>query len=148
MHLTGGLSTASGVLHEIDLVAQNVDVVAVLELKNRLAYPPDKNDVIVFFAKLLDYLALNPVLLHREVIPMFISTKPKVIVSLKMNTNHFPAQFDVPLGIQEIEYRVAFRRQFVTMAANQTCKAKMDEFLRDFITDRFKVPTGLWEQKA
>jgi hypothetical protein len=76
MQLTGSLGTASGVLHEIDLVAQCSDVVAVAELKNRLGYPPEKNDVIVFFAKLLDYLALNPRLLHREVVPMFLSTAP------------------------------------------------------------------------
>jgi len=74
MCLTGDLRTASGVLHEIDLVAQFPDLTAVIELKNRLAYPPEKNDVIVFFAKLLDYIALNPILLAREVLPIFMST--------------------------------------------------------------------------
>jgi hypothetical protein len=44
------------------------------ELKNRTGYPPDKNDVIVFFAKLLDYLARNPSLLHKDVLPVFMTT--------------------------------------------------------------------------
>jgi hypothetical protein len=76
MHLTGNLQPASGVFHEIDLVAHCSDVVAVAELKNRIGSPPEKNDVIVFFAKLLDYLALNPALLNREVIPIFLTTIP------------------------------------------------------------------------
>ena len=73
MRLGEGLDTASGVLHEVDIVAQTPDLVAVLEIKNRQGYPPEKNDVIVFFAKILDYLALNPTLLMREVLPAFMS---------------------------------------------------------------------------
>ena len=74
MQLGEGRDTASGVLHEVDLVAQTSDLVAVAEIKNRPANPPDKNDGIIFFAKLLDYLALNPTLLLREVLPVFISS--------------------------------------------------------------------------
>ena len=74
MRLGEGLDTASGVLHEVDIVAHTSDLVAVAELKNRPANPPEKNDAIIFFAKLLDYLALNPTLLMREVIPVFISS--------------------------------------------------------------------------
>jgi hypothetical protein len=73
MGLGMGLETASGVLHEVDLVGTHSDAVAVFELKNRRAFPPEKNDAIVFFAKLLDYLARNPTLLFREVIPLFLS---------------------------------------------------------------------------
>jgi len=73
MRLGEGLDTVSGVLHEVDIVAQTSDLVAVLEIKNRLGNPPEKNDAIVFFAKILDYLALNPALLMREVLPAFMS---------------------------------------------------------------------------
>lgn len=73
MHLGYGLSTSSGVLHEIDIVGRHSDVVAILELKNR-QYSPQKNDVIILFAKILDYLALNPSLLLKEVCPIFITT--------------------------------------------------------------------------
>lgn len=74
MRLGEGRDTASGVLHEVDLVAQTSDLVAVAEIKNRPANPPDKNDGIIFFAKILDYLAFNPTLLMREVLPVFISS--------------------------------------------------------------------------
>lgn len=73
MRLGEGLDTASGVLHEVDIVAQTSDLVAVLEIKNRQGDPPGKNDIIIFFAKILDYLALNPSLLMREVLPAFMS---------------------------------------------------------------------------
>ena len=74
MRLGESLETASGVLHEVDIVAQTSDLVAVAEIKNRPANPPDKNDAIIFFAKLLDYLAFNPTLLLRETLPVFISS--------------------------------------------------------------------------
>ena len=73
MRLGYEMSTASGVLHEIDIVAKHPDVTAIMELKNRQG-PPAKNDVIVFFAKILDYLALNPDLLLKELCPVFMST--------------------------------------------------------------------------
>lgn len=74
MNLGMGLSTASGVLHEIDIVGQNDPVVGILELKNRVAWPPEKNDVIVFFAKILDYLCFTPALLRSCVVPIFVSS--------------------------------------------------------------------------
>ncbi len=69
-----GLMTASGVLHEIDLVVHGDPVIGILELKNRPSWAPEKNDVIVFFAKILDYLCLNPTLLQSAVVPIFISS--------------------------------------------------------------------------
>jgi len=74
MAFGSSLETASGVLHEIDLVGSHAEGLGVFELKNRRATPPDKNDVIVFFAKLLDYLARTPSLLFREVCPVFLSS--------------------------------------------------------------------------
>lgn len=73
MGLGLGLTTASGISHEIDLVTQGDPVVGVLELKNRKAWVPEKNDVIVFFAKILDYLCFTPSLLRMRVVPVFIS---------------------------------------------------------------------------
>lgn len=73
MQLGYGLDTASGVLHEVDIVARHPDLTAILEMKNR-GYPADKNDVVVFFAKIVDYLAANPSLLQRELCPTIMST--------------------------------------------------------------------------
>ncbi len=74
MSLGSGLTTSSGVLHEIDLVAQCASTSAIAELKNRSSGPPDKNDVIVFWAKLLDYLTCNPDLLLKEICPVVLSS--------------------------------------------------------------------------
>jgi len=76
MNLGMGLITASGVLHEIDVVTQQEPTVGVLELKNRAEWPPEKNDVIVFFAKILDYLCLTPALLRSYLVPLFVSSYP------------------------------------------------------------------------
>src|SRR6266481_1905539 len=73
MHLGYGLDTASSVLHEVDIIARHVELNAIVELKNWQT-PSNKNEVIVFFAKLIDYLAANPGLLERELCPTFIST--------------------------------------------------------------------------
>ena len=67
------IDTASGILHEIDIVAKHADVNAIAELKNRQG-APTKNDILLFFAKILDYLAANPTLLLKEMCPVFIST--------------------------------------------------------------------------
>jgi len=74
MNLGQALNTTSGVLHEIDLVAQGPSLNAIVEMKNRQAYPPEKNDLIVFFAKIFDYLTFNPNLLERPIYPIFISS--------------------------------------------------------------------------
>ena len=74
MHLGSGLDTASGVAHEVDIVAKHPDSYAIVEMKNRQAYPPEKNDVIIFFAKIIDYVALNPELALKEICPVFMST--------------------------------------------------------------------------
>src|ERR1700722_17524244 len=62
MNLGMGLLTASGVLHEIDVVTQREPTVGILELKNRVEWLPDKNDLIVFFAIIRGYLCLTPAL--------------------------------------------------------------------------------------
>ena len=68
------LVTASGVRHEIDIVIRHPDVLAIAELKNCPSCPPGKNDVIIFFAKILDYLTHNPKVLLSEVVPVFVSS--------------------------------------------------------------------------
>jgi len=68
--------TASGVLHEIDVVTHLEPTLGILELKNRAGWPPEKNDIIVFFAKILDYLCLTPGLLRAYLAPTFLSTYP------------------------------------------------------------------------
>ncbi len=73
LRLGCGLDTASGVLHEVDIVVQFDGLMGILELKNRHGWPPEKNDVIVFFAKIIDYLALNTSLLRRDLLPVFMS---------------------------------------------------------------------------
>src|SRR5438445_249488 len=55
MHLGSDRDTASGVLHEIDLAVEYEQMTALAELKNYQG-SPDKNEVIVFHAKVLDYL--------------------------------------------------------------------------------------------
>jgi len=72
-NLGAGLDTASGVAHEIDIVARHPDLVAIMEMKNRSGAPPGKNDAIVFFAKVLDYLAMNPTLLSDDICLAFMS---------------------------------------------------------------------------
>jgi hypothetical protein len=73
MHLGDDLHTASGTAHEIDLVALSDEASAIVELKHWESGPPTKNEVIVFFAKILDYLAANPKLILKDVCPIFIS---------------------------------------------------------------------------
>jgi hypothetical protein len=74
LHLGCGIEPASGVCHEVDIVAQCDETMAIIEIKNRPGSPPEKNDVIVFFAKMIDYLAATPTLLRREVVPIFVSS--------------------------------------------------------------------------
>ena len=73
MRLGQELSTASSILHEIDIVAKHPEVNAIMELKNRQE-SPDKNDIVVFFAKILDYLSGNSELLLKELCPVFMAT--------------------------------------------------------------------------
>ena len=73
MHLGQQATTASGVLHEIDIVAQHSECNMIAELKNRQG-PPGKNDIVVLFAKIVDYLAINPGILLKETCPIFMST--------------------------------------------------------------------------
>ena len=72
-HLGAGLDTASGVVHEVDIIARNPNLTAIMEMKNRGGVLPGKNDVIVFFAKVLDYLAANTTLLSSDLCLAFMS---------------------------------------------------------------------------
>lgn len=72
LRLGAGLDSASGVAHEIDLIARHPTVIAVLEAKNR-GDLPGKNDVIVFYAKMLDYLLANPDLAMGDLCLAFMS---------------------------------------------------------------------------
>lgn len=74
LHLGSSYETSSGTKHEIDLVAEHTHAFAILEAKNRPYDLPTKNDVIVFFAKILDYLTCNPSLALKDICPVFIST--------------------------------------------------------------------------
>ena len=65
-------ATASGVLHEIDIVARHSDCSLIAELKNRQD-PPGKNDIIILFAKIVDYLTINPSILLKEICPVFLT---------------------------------------------------------------------------
>ena len=71
--LGGGLETLSGTLHEVDIVAKASRTTALAELKN-LSGGPGKNDIIVFYAKILDYLLANPDLADDDVCLAFVSS--------------------------------------------------------------------------
>src|SRR5688572_14443596 len=43
MHLGYGVDTASGVAHEVDIVARCETISAIVEMKNRQGDPPEKN---------------------------------------------------------------------------------------------------------
>ena len=62
--LGAGFNTASGTAHEIDIVARSATATAILEAKN---------DVIVFFAKVLDYILANSVLASDDICLAFMS---------------------------------------------------------------------------
>lgn len=70
-----GAATASGVFHEIDVVLRSDTVIGVFELKNQRSGSPGKNSVVVFFAKILDYLLANPSLLKREIVAAFMTSQ-------------------------------------------------------------------------
>ena len=70
--LGSGLDPASGIEHEIDIVARRLGSTAAAEVKN-LGDGPGKNDVIIFHAKLLDYLLANPDLASQELCLVFMS---------------------------------------------------------------------------
>lgn len=72
MRLGEDLFTASGTNHEIDLVGLHERSSAIVELKHWQS-PPTKNEVIVFFAKILDYIAANPALMLKDICPIFVS---------------------------------------------------------------------------
>ena len=72
MWLGAGLETLSGTSHEVDIVAKTSGTTAVAELKN-LGGGPGKNDVIVFYAKILDYLLANPDLAYDDVCLALVS---------------------------------------------------------------------------
>lgn len=71
LHFGAGIMPASGTAHEVDIVANHPEVRAVAELKNHSA-AVGKNDVIVFFAKVLDYILANPVLALKQICLAFV----------------------------------------------------------------------------
>lgn len=73
MQLGEDLMTASGTSHEIDLVGLHDQASAIVELKH-WQITPTKNEVIIFFAKILDYVTANPTLMLRDVCPIFVSS--------------------------------------------------------------------------
>ncbi len=73
MNLGQNLESASGILHEIDLVGIHESVSVAAELKNWTGTLPGKNEVVVFFAKLFDYFAANPSLMLHDFCPLFLS---------------------------------------------------------------------------
>ena len=72
MRLGAGLDTLSGTLHEVDIVAKTNGTTSVAELKN-LGGGPGKNDVIIFYAKMLDYVLANPDMAYDNVCLAFVS---------------------------------------------------------------------------
>jgi hypothetical protein len=74
MGLGLGLTTASDIQHEIDVVATHDSVSGIVELKQRQSDVVGKNDVIVFFAELVDYFCANPFLLLKELVPVFATS--------------------------------------------------------------------------
>ena len=74
MGLGAALETASGVFHEVDIIARGAGLTAILELKNRTGRLPDKNDVIVFFSKIIDFLSANPSLASENLCLVFLSS--------------------------------------------------------------------------
>lgn len=73
MRLGGHFATSSGILHEVDLVASRETLRIIWELKHWSAHV-DKNAVIGFWAKLMDYLSATPDLAAFECIPVFVTT--------------------------------------------------------------------------
>ena len=71
LHLGSGYTPASGTAHEIDIVANHPEVRAIAELKNHAA-AVGKNDVVVFFAKVLDYILANPILALKQICLAFV----------------------------------------------------------------------------
>lgn len=71
LHLGADYVPASGTAHEVDIVANRPEVRAVAELKNHSA-AVGKNEVIVFFAKVLDYILANPVLALKQICLAFV----------------------------------------------------------------------------
>ncbi len=65
LHLGGEYAPASGVTHEVDIVANHSETTVIVEMKNR-ADAVGKNEVVVFFAKVLDYILANPALALKE----------------------------------------------------------------------------------
>lgn len=72
MRLGAWLDTLSGTSHEVDIVAKIEGTTAAAELKN-LGGGPGKNDVVIFYAKILDYLLANPDLAYDDICLAFVS---------------------------------------------------------------------------
>jgi hypothetical protein len=73
MRLGGSYQSTSGILHELDLVCSRGDLRIVWELKHWSNHA-EKNAVVGFWAKLIDFLAANSDLAAQENVPVFMTT--------------------------------------------------------------------------
>ena len=108
MQLGAARETASGVLHEIDLVALHDSATAVSELKN-YQVTPGKNDIIIFHAKVLDYMLANADLILRELCLAFIAStnleNPTLATCLGLGIHPVTPQLrPLPVIIQNATY--------------------------------------------
>lgn len=71
LHFGADHRPASGTAHEVDIVVSSPEMQAIAELKNHAA-AVGKNDVIVFFAKVLDYILANPALALKKICLAFV----------------------------------------------------------------------------
>lgn len=131
LQLGEGLDTASGVAHEIDIVARCDVLRAVLEIKNRPNTPPEKNDIIIFFAKLLDYLSLNPRLLDKGVCPVFLSNGSFAVSGLAACLGLGihpvgPGLRPLPMLLDNLERMTVELRQGLVLPPNE--RADFDDF--------------------
>ena len=101
MRLGAWLDTLSGTLHEVDIVAKTSGATAVAELKN-LGDGPGKDDIVIFYAKILDYLLANPDLAYDDICLAFMSrtTFDRNVLAACLSLGIHPVSSDIrPLPV-------------------------------------------------
>ena len=101
MRLGAWLDTLSGTSHEVDIVAKINRTTAAAELKN-LGDGPGKNDVVIFHAKILDYLLANPDLAYDDICLAFVSrtTFDRKVLAACLSLGIHPVASDIrPLPV-------------------------------------------------
>ena len=101
MRLGAWLDTLSGTSHEVDIVAKINGTTAAAELKN-LGDGPGKNDVVIFHAKILDYLLANPDLAYDDICLAFVSrtTFDRKVLAACLSLGIHPVASDIrPLPV-------------------------------------------------